>query len=120
MLVDDDPLTNMINSMLLRSGHQFHVQAFENPLEALEYLRGLAHPEPMPEVIFLDINMPQIDGWEFLEEYQALPIATSGNCRVFMLTSSIDPEDEERSKTYRVVSGFISKPLTWERLTGLI
>lgn len=121
MLVDDDPLTNMINSMLLKSVMRFDVNAFENPLEALEYLQTLSHsPEHTPEIIFLDINMPRMDGWEFLEEYQKFPLTLSGNCKVFVLTSSIDPEDEAKSKTYDVVRGFISKPLTREKLGTLI
>jgi CheY-like chemotaxis protein len=97
------------------------VIAFTNPLEALEKLTTWSrqHIEDFPAFIFLDINMPHIDGWEFLEQYQKFPNAMLEKCPVIMLTSSIDYHDIRKSKDYKCVQDFISKPLTHDKLAVL-
>ena len=72
------------------------------------------------DVILMDINMPQMDGWDFLSEFEKLPAHVHQKCRVIMLTSSIDFSDIKRSKTYSSVTDFISKPLTLEKLSALL
>ena len=122
LLVDDDPITNMINTKLIMRASDFHVTAYTNAQETLSYLGSLAEtaPDNMPEVIFLDINMPVMDGWEFLEVLQRFPERALRNCKVIMLTSSIDYDDIEKSKKFSVVKDFVSKPLTTERILELI
>ena len=63
--------------------------------------------------------MPQMNGWEFLDEFKKFPDAVKRKCKIFMLTSSIDPNDIKKSKTYDVVKNFITKPLTKEKLEML-
>ncbi|HYF02612.1 MAG TPA: response regulator [Patescibacteria group bacterium] len=105
LLIDDDPVTNMINEHYISSQDgAAQITAFLKPQEALEKLRDGA----MADVIFLDINMPEMDGWQFLDEFQKL----EKTAKVFILSSSIDPNDIKRSKQYVSVVGFISKPLT--------
>ena len=122
MLIDDDPITNMINTKIIKMNFSVEVNDYANAQLALDQIKDISEnsPNKLPDVIFLDINMPIMDGWEFLVEFQKLPLNVLENCKIFMLTSSIDVEDIEKAKTYRVVNDFVSKPLTLEKLRNLI
>lgn len=115
LLVDDDQLNNLINTRIITKFSDYTVDAFTSGREGLKYLHA-CEPELFPEIIFLDINMPVMDGWEFLEEYEKFPQHLTQNTAVIMLTSSIDITDIEKSKQYRSVKEFMSKPLTLESL----
>lgn len=69
-------------------------------------------PNELPEVLFLDINMPIMNGWELLEELKGTPEVIRKNVQIHILTSSIAPEDLNLSKTYEFIDGYITKPLT--------
>lgn len=121
-LIDDDPVTNMINTKLIKKNYNFNVTAFTNAQEALDQLKSWLNssPDQFPDIIFLDINMPEMDGWEFLSVFQKLPLDTQKKCDVFMLTSSIDLGDMEKCRSYACVREFISKPLTTDKLKMLL
>lgn len=121
ILVDDDPIANMISTKIIERSYSGNVIAFSGAREALEQIKKW-WPEEGPELpvaIFLDINMPHMDGWEFLKEFEKLPQHITEKCMVAMLTSSIDVDDIEKSKRYRLVRDFISKPLTQDKLAIL-
>lgn len=119
LLIDDDEVTNMINTHIITNHFHFVVEAFTSAEKALEYCKETSSDE-FPDAIFLDINMPYMDGWEFLCELEKLPPASIAKCKVYLLTSSIDAEDIEKSKTYKLVDEFISKPLTQSKLKILV
>ena len=121
ILVDDDVITNLINTKIITMNTPHKVEAFTNGNEALEQIyNGLdKSADKFPDIIFLDINMPVMDGWEFLEQFEKIPLATRRKCSVFLLTSSIDSEDIEKSKTHQSVCDFISKPLTANKIKTL-
>lgn len=114
-LIDDDSFFNYLNKEVIKEVFpQKIVQAFDNAAEAIEVLENLAasSEQSFPKIILLDINMPIMDGWEFLDLFNKLPSHIIEKCKVIMHTSSIDPRDIEKAKTYPIVSDFISKPLT--------
>lgn len=89
-------------------------------IEALEYLAQHANSkENLPSLIFLDIRLPGMDGFEFLDEFEKLPPFVHEHCPVVMLSSSIDPGDQERAQNNRFVKKFINKPLNKEKLQDL-
>lgn len=114
-IIDDDPITVFgIKKMLRPAAICEDIQVFENGKTALEDLeRRLADGIPIPEVIFLDINMPIMDGWDFLEEFVALDI--KDKVVINMITSSIDPTDYEKWTEFRLKClhclNFKNKPL---------
>lgn len=119
MLIDDEKMDQMIYERVLRRfGKVGWIGCFSTATEALEHLRDPKRVQP--DVIFLDINMPRLSGFDFLD----LAIAEFGtdftNLVVFMLTTSLDPKDKERAESYDVVKEFVSKPLTKERLEELM
>lgn len=121
-LIDDDPITNFIHTKIIQKNFPFDVTAFTYALDALNELKKLVASDShlIPDFIFLDINMPRMDGWEFLDEFQMLPPEFVKGCDIAMITSSLDREDIERSKTYPSVREFISKPLTVQMIKNLL
>jgi len=121
MVIDDNPSDRYIADFLI--GHEkFASETIqqESAPKALHYLKGLEEsPEEMPEMIFLDIKMPEMDGFEFLNEFKLFPETLRTRCRIIMLSSSMDPEDKLRASKEPEVFGFISKPIDKEKLEAL-
>lgn len=117
ILIDDDSISNFITEKLvLREQLAHKVVTFLTAEGALSHLQELIVQEPahFPEVILLDLNMPGMDGWEFIEEYKKLPATHTSNCRLYMLSSAVDSKDIVMAKNISEVEDFISKPLTKE------
>jgi len=93
----------------------------ESAAEGLDYLLQYADSiEKLPSIIFLDIRMPVMDGFEFLDKYEKLPSSVHEHCTIIMLSSSADPRDHERIKKNPFVKKFINKPLNKEKLQELL
>lgn len=122
LLIDDDEPTNFLNKMIIEeTGRVAEVKVVQSARDALEYLAGRNAPKPpTPELIFLDINMPAMDGWEFLERYALLSPEQKASIIVVMLTTSFNPEDEERARGINYISGYKNKPLTAEVMSEII
>ncbi|MBN4047050.1 response regulator [bacterium AH-315-P13] len=114
LLVEDDRATNFLNKYIIKKKSiTKHIQVSENGLEALEFLKlGIKDNNLLPDLIFLDINMPILNGWEFLNEYKKLEIAHKEDIVIMMLTSSINPDDKKKAEAIKEVKGFLGKPLT--------
>ncbi|GAB4468110.1 MAG: response regulator [Thermoflexibacter sp.] len=115
LVIDDDPINNVICKTLIHTLHFSEVvHSFVRAKEALEYLKDAIEnqPDKIPQVIFLDVNMPEMDGWEFLEEYDKLPTDFKENCQLYMLSSSVNREDMRKSEHYKYIRDFIQKPLS--------
>lgn len=122
LLIDDSDVDNFINKTIISKEECVsEITVMNSGREALDYLNGiLDKPEYYPDIIFLDIRMPQMNGFEFLEEYINLPITLIDTCKIYILSSSIDPLDSEKGKNYTVVTGHLSKPLAHHNINNLL
>lgn len=122
LLVDDDKTTNTLNTLVINQTNcAKEIVAVKNGIEALKYLTTPVNGEyPQPDLVFLDINMPGMDGWEFLEEYNKLSEEYQANVVVVMLTTSLNPDDRERSLEHVGLDDFMNKPLTINQFKGVI
>ncbi|MFC3415332.1 response regulator [Algoriphagus hitonicola] len=112
-LVDDDPINNLINKRLLKKmKYSENIYEFLEAEKALENIASL--PPTQSIMVFLDINMPVMNGWEFLNEY--LIQFENRKDKIVILSSSIDFQDRQRAMGYDIVSGFLEKPLTLEKI----
>ncbi|MEI8074013.1 MAG: response regulator [Bacteroidota bacterium] len=121
-LIDDDRLVNFLNQEIIKDAYpEKKVRSFENASEAIETLKQIVvkPSESLPQLILLDINMPVMDGWEFLDAFIQLPQNIIDNCKVVMHTSSIDPRDIEKAKSFSAVTDFITKPLNVQSLSKI-
>lgn len=121
VLIDDDPVCHFISEKMIKRFSSHDVEAFTHAGKALEQLQWRADnaPDQLPDYILLDLNMPFMDGWQFLEAFVAMPDHVAERTQVFILTSSDHHTDIEKAKRFRVVKGFFSKPLT-ENIVKLI
>lgn len=112
LLIDDDETTNFISKLVLKSAGIEDVSEAINVMDALSYLE-----RDCPDIIFLDINMPIMDGWAFLEEQKTKKLC--GRTKVAMLTSSARPEDKQKAQGYASVIAYLEKPLTEDKIRKL-
>jgi CheY-like chemotaxis protein len=118
MLVDDDIHDNFFNIRAINKAKPSVTIIEKNSgPDALEYLKS---DKPRPDLIFLDINMPIMDGWAFLGECSRLDEELLKGVMIMMLTSSKNPTDELRANAWALVSGFVNKPLTKEIMEDII
>ena len=122
LLVDDDPDDNYIHQLVIADwGRCEAVRVVENGPEALTYLTNTTAPNYIrPEVVLLDINMPGMNGFEFLDEYHQLPDNLKSHVVVMMLTTSLNPADEGRAEQFGEVTGYRNKPLTKAMLDEVV
>jgi CheY-like chemotaxis protein len=127
LLVDDDEPTNFLSKMIIeQAGCTDHIQVEDSAERALQYLvesskRDYAPPaHSWPDLIFLDINMPAMNGWEFLEQYENLKKKHERNVIIIMLTTSLNPGDEKKACKSCAVTEFRQKPLTKEILDEIL
>lgn len=114
VLIDDDPVHNMIANEILKKFVDIttvKIIAFENPKEGLNYLLNQNPEEAFKTLVFLDINMPELSGWDVLDRLVVLDENIKGNMTLYILSSSINPIDEARAASYPLVNGFLSKPM---------
>ncbi len=116
MLIDDDEINNFINRKLLsRYDDNLGIVDFVGAREALNHLRNPG--DSLPDFILLDINMPEMNGWEFIAEFAKLNL---NHTRVIVLTSSIDGRDEERARSLAEVKGYFIKPLDNSKIEEIL
>ncbi len=122
LLVDDDPLNNLLSKMILKKSFDtVQVNDFTIPENALEFMKS---QPPINLVdgkttLFLDINMPTITGWEYLEAFERFDPSIKNQYDIYILSSSVEPKDVNRARENPMVIDFLEKPLKKEMLVKI-
>ena len=118
-IIDDDPIYTFATGRLMEmGGFADYIEIFKNGKDALDALKPRVETDTkVPNVIFLDLNMPIMDGWEFLDEFMNI---NTEKILIYILTSSIDPSDFKKAKQYSSKSEYFVKPVTAEELKKLL
>ncbi|MGC4040098.1 MAG: response regulator [Flavobacterium sp.] len=107
-IIDDDPIYQFLINKIIRNSNIGHdVMFFKNGKEAIDYFK-LDWDNNLPEIILLDLQMPIMDGWDFLKEINNLH---TDNTDIYIVSSSISNEDKEKAKEFPKIKGHLSKPL---------
>ena len=118
LLIDDNKATNFIHKKFIgQVSCAKEVVAFQVGQRAIEYLKQCA---VYPELIFIDINMPTMDAWEFIENYNKLTPSTGPSSKLILLTTSLSPGDREKVKNYPIIKEVILKPLDTSSIQNVI
>jgi CheY-like chemotaxis protein len=123
LLVDDDEINNFISVKLIKKTLlNTEISTCLNGKFAIEKLIEIQekNPDNLPDYILLDINMPIMNGWEFLEEYQRLNIDPHGKSKIYIISSSVFNNDINKAKSYSLVKDFISKPLSVDKIKEVL
>lgn len=120
LLVDDDPINNrIVEQMVKRFGDGVNFAAVTDGLKGLDYLsESLSRKLPYPDLVFLDLQMPFLNGWEFLDVFER--INYQRQLAVYILSSSTDAADLAKAKEYKCLKGFLHKPLSATKITEVL
>ena len=121
-LVDDDKVFQLTASRTIKAANLTDkILQFENGEEALQFLKvNATDSENLPDVIFLDINMPFVDGWMFLDDFAHLKGNLTKQIQIYMVSSSIDPRDIDRARRNANVREYVIKPVSREKFEELL
>ena len=121
MILDDDPINNLICNKILKNVYpETHVLTFSDPVVAISYITLNFESTTAPDVVlFLDINMPVLTGWDVLDAFERFNISVKSHFRIYMLTSSFEAQDKQRAAENINVSGYFEKPLTRDKVKSI-
>lgn len=121
LLIDDNPDDNFYHERVIKKCNAAEIVLAKTSVrEALDFLKSKKEDDSPPELILLDINMPGMNGWDFLAEYELLNDKLKSRAIVIMLTTSQNPDDKKRAEEISSVSDFKTKPLTTESLEEIM
>ena len=122
LLIDDDEPTNFLNELVIKQVDCAEkTVAVQSGQAALDFLKERINGGyPQPTLIFLDINIPVMNGWEFLDEYQKLDSDQKAKVLIVMLTTSLTPDDKDKAENIDTINYFVNKPLTVEIVNEIL
>jgi len=113
MVVDDCHIDRLVTARVMAQSNFTDNVIEYDPEQALQYLQDHSHdPNFLPEIILLDINMPEISGFQFMEVFDKFPESVRNYCKVYMISSTADPNEIVQARTLKSISGFQAKPIT--------
>lgn len=95
------------------------IKTFEVPEEGLAFIENESIKSSVPTILFLDINMPTLSGWEFMEQYEQFTEEVKKQISIYIVSSSVDPREKTKAEANKYIKGFISKPLTDEAILSI-
>lgn len=123
-IIDDDIIHQFIMKKLVSSfkgDKEKKILTFSNGLEGINYIKStINNKDLLPDIILLDLNMPVMDGWQFMSEYERIFPELAKEIEIYILSSSDNPKDIEKVKEYQKVLGYLIKPISEEELEKLI
>ena len=121
-VIDDDEVYQYLTTEIIESTELVNtIKVFSNGAEAINYLKSIKDKlKELPQVIFLDLFMPVMNGWHFLDEFMNLKCCLNKKITIYIVSSSIDPKDIKRAQEISIVSDFIIKPITHEKFLKVI
>lgn len=121
-LIDDDLVYQHVTKIMLNNANSANIDRIiqlHDGQQAIDYfVKNAGDPIQLPDVIFLDINMPHKDGWEFLEDFSKLKVSKAGT--IYIVSSSVSAADRERANDHSMVSGYVVKPVAKQDLEKLL
>ncbi len=122
-LIDDDVVHQFIIKKLAQGIESYleEVLVFSNGEEAIDYIKSVSETtNELPDLILLDLNMPIMDGWEFLDEYLIIAPTLKKKIKIYILSSSDNPEDIKKARQYQRISDYLIKPINEIQLASLL
>jgi CheY-like chemotaxis protein len=122
LIIDDDEVFVYLTKKTIEQTNLINlINVFGNGLDAINFIKeNIDNPDSLPEIILLDLSMPIMDGWDFLEDYLLLMPKLSRKINIYIVSSSISPFDIVKAKSISAVSDYIIKPITREKLIEII
>ncbi len=122
LIIDNDPIYRTISQKIIEKLNLAETIFIEkNGYTAIQFLRHtIENKSQLPQIIFLDIEMPIMNGWEFMDEYCKIENTLLAEIEIYIVSSSISQVDKDKANTYTEIKGFISKPLTIETLKSIL
>lgn len=121
LIIDDDPANNLLCKIAIqRVAENADVVSHTIPEDGIAYIHKEYGANPVSTILFLDINMPTLTGWDVLREFEKIPELINPNFTIFILSSSVDPADKQRAAENTMVKGYIEKPLNKDILEKLL
>jgi len=121
LIDDDDIYAFLVKKTLGRMMPDLEVEVYTDGLQAITHLKAIRDKKHLlPDMIMLDLNMPVMDGWEFLDEYDPMRNSLGKENLLYVVSSSVTPHEIERSKNISSVIEFITKPISREKFTELL
>jgi CheY-like chemotaxis protein len=121
-IVDDENINQFIVTTIIKNiDNKITVLTYKNGEDAIESLKKLvSQKSSIPDIILLDINMPVMNGWQFLDEYVKIKSQIDKKIAIYILSSSSNPEDKKKAKTYTEIHDYLSRPLDPSTLKKII